>query len=237
MKKFILTLIIAGVLQLTLLQVNAQTPTTGDTPSPTVTGSQSVEDKIIETFKEKVATKVAELRKKNVKPAVGRITSNKGDTIALQAKDGNYTVKVDENLTNIYQLTNGTKKEIKQTDLKKGDYIIVDGPQLDKVVTANVILKDEEYFTKVGKITEVNSSDDYLKIVTSEKDVITLDIPTGMKMQLVNSKTLEIEPATMSKVKEGDTIHFVYKKTGEEKVANRYDAERILIIPQEYFQK
>ncbi len=38
-----------------------------------------------------------------------------------------------------------------------------------------------------------------------------------------------------SKIKEGDTIHYVLKKTGKEREANRYSALRVMVIPQEYF--
>lgn len=53
---------------------------------------------------------------------------------------------------------------------------------------------------------------------------------------MVNIKTLDLERVGFSKVKEGDTVHFVVKKTGEEK-NNSYSAIKILIIPQEYFIK
>lgn len=237
MKKLVIGVVTAVILQLALLNVHAQTTTVSVTPKISPTSAQSAEDKLIETFKEKVATKVAELQKKNDKPIVGRVVSVKNDTIDLQAKDGKYSIKVDENLTKIFSLINNVKKAIDITDLVKGDYIIAEGPQLDKIVTANVIYRDEEYFVKSGKVTEVNTADGDLKVVSTEKDVLTLDIPDSLRMQMVNSKTLDIESISMSKIKEGDTIHFVYKKTGKEKEENRFNAQRILIIPQEFFQK
>jgi hypothetical protein len=46
-----------------------------------------------------------------------------------------------------------------------------------------------------------------------------------------------MEKSGFSKIKEGDTVHFVVKKTGEEKELNRYSAQKILVIPQEFFIK
>ncbi len=241
MKQYITLFALFTLIQASAVGAYAQSPTTSTssgTPKPSVTKSQSLEDKIIENFKEKVATKVAELNKKNDKPAVGYISLIKGDTIEFDTTSGTYTAKVDSNLTSVFSLDNGIKKEIKTTDLKKGDYIIVSGPQLDKAVTANTIYKDEEYIVKSGKITEVNTDDVYLKIVSSDKDSIILDIPTRIRLQLLNSKTLEIEPVTLAKIKEGDTVHFVYKKASDQKDASsRAKAERVLIVPQEFFQK
>ncbi|MDO9027431.1 MAG: hypothetical protein Q7U68_01010, partial [Candidatus Roizmanbacteria bacterium] len=63
------------------------------------------------------------------------------------------------------------------------------------------------------------------------------------KQFIVNIKTLEIERVGFSKIKEGDTVHFVVKKTGNplRQLAdggnNNYSAIKILIIPQEYFIK
>jgi hypothetical protein len=54
---------------------------------------------------------------------------------------------------------------------------------------------------------------------------------------MLNSKTGEIEKTGFSKIKEADVIHFVVKKSSEEKEKNRYPTSKILIIPQEYFVK
>ena len=54
--------------------------------------------------------------------------------------------------------------------------------------------------------------------------------------QLMDIKTLELSKVGFSKYKEGDTIHFVFKKIAGAK-ENRYTALKVVIIPQEYFQK
>ncbi|MCX6730950.1 MAG: hypothetical protein NTZ55_03815 [Candidatus Roizmanbacteria bacterium] len=53
---------------------------------------------------------------------------------------------------------------------------------------------------------------------------------------MLNAKTKEIESSGFSKIKEGDSVHFVVSKTnpGTGKEKNRYDAVRILMIPQEF---
>jgi len=72
--------------------------------------------------------------------------------------------------------------------------------------------------------------------MVADKTVYTLSIETSTKQQIVNIKTLETERIGFSKIKEGDSIHFVVKVNGDEK-NNEYSTEKILIVPQEYFMK
>lgn len=203
----------------------------------TNTATPSAEDKEIKALKEKIATKVAQLRQKDNKAVSGVITDIVANTIFIKTDDEkDFEIKLDDALTKYYQLIANQRKEIKQEDIKKGAYIIVTGVINEKSVNANSVYLDEHYLVKSGKISEVNKENFSLKVITSDKDTYTLDIETSTKQQIINIKTLEIERVGFSKIKEGDTIHFVVKKTGEEK-DNQYSAQKILIIPQEYFLK
>lgn len=198
--------------------------------------STAISQTEIEDLKEKIATKVAELRKKNQRAIAGIITAIKGNTISItNSDDAEYDIKVDTDLTKVY-LIGTTKKEIKATDLEIGSYIIVTGPIVDKTIDANNIYQDEQFVVLSGKITEINKDDFYIKVLTTDKDTYTLDIENSTGQTLMDIKTLALDKIGFSKLKEGDTIHFVIKKTGTEK-ENRFTANKIVIVPQEYFQK
>lgn len=214
--------------------VFGQTPTIAQ---PTATPSGSVEQKEIQNLKEKIATKVAELRKKGQKAIAGSVSNVGGQSLEIKREDeSTYEVKIDEALTKIYRIVGASKKEVALKEIKKGAYIIATGPVIDKTIMANSLYQDEQFFVKVGKITEINKSDYSLKVLTTDKDTITLDIEQTTKQQMVNIKTLGIEKTGFSKFKEGDTIHFVVKSTGSEK-DNTYSTYKVLVIPQEYFIK
>lgn len=218
--------------------VIAQTQTA--TPSETVKTStaSAVDDTEIKTLKEKIATKVAELREKNNKAVSGTVTTVTTNTMKIKSYDEKeYEVKIDEALTKAYEIVNNQKKEIKLQDIKKGAYIIVTGDLNDKTIAANFIYMDELYIVTSGKVSEVNKEDYYIRVLTTDKETYTLDIETFTKQQMLNIKTLEAEKVGFSKVKEGDTMHFVVKKTGKEQEVNRFAAQKIFIIPQEYFIK
>lgn len=202
------------------------------------TGTSSAEQKEITNLKEKLATKVLELKKKDQRGISGKITSADSKKIVFKTENEiSYEAKLDDVLTKTYSIAGGEKEEVKISALKKNDYIVISGPVSDKVINANYIYKDEQFFTGSGKVAEVNKSNFYLKIAGIDKENYTIDIENSTKSRLLNIKTLEAEIVGFSKIKEGDTAHFVYKKTGNEKEKNRYSAQKLLVIPQEYFQK
>ena len=212
--------------------VIAQTITsTAASSSPTV-----VVDKDIQQLKDKIANKVSEIRKKNNKAVSGFVLNIDGNTMKLSNNGEVNQVKFDDTLTKVFRVLGTTKKEIKTNDIAKNDYAIVSGVVANNVITANVVLIDENFLVDSGKITEVSKETYNIKVLVSDKNTYSLDIETSTKQYMLNIKTLLIETIGFSKLKEGDTVHFVVKKTGEEK-NNNYSAIKILIIPQEYFIK
>ncbi len=200
-------------------------------------------DNDIQQLKDKVANKVLEIRKKNNKAVSGFVVSNDGNNMKINNNDEENQVKFDDALTKFFKITGIQKKEIKADDIKKNNYAIVSGVVADNIITANVVLIDENFLVDSGKITEINKENYSIKVSTSDKNTYDLDIQTSTKQYMVNIKTLLEETIGFSKLKEGDTVHFVVKRTenplrqladGED---NNYSAIKILIIPQEYFIK
>jgi DNA-binding transcriptional regulator WhiA len=147
-----------------------------------------------------------------------------------------YSIKIDDTLTAIYRIVGTAKKEIKKADLKTGDYVIVTGLMLNDTLEAMEIYIDEQFIVRTASVTELSKTDFYLKVITHDKDEYILDIQSATRQFMLNTKTREIEKSGFSKIKEGDTVHFVVSKTnpGAAKEKNRYDAVRIFVIPQEF---
>ena len=193
-------------------------------------------DKDIQQLKDKIANKVLEIRKQNNKAISGFVLKVDGNSMKLSNSGEVNQVKFDDTLTKVFKVLGTTKKEIKTGDIEKNDYAIVSGVVADNIITANVVLIDENFLVDSGKITEINKEAYNIKVLTSDKNTYSLDIETGTKQYMVNIKTLLKETIGFSKLKEGDTVHFVVKKTFSEK-NNDYSAFKIMIIPQEYFIK
>lgn len=209
--------------------VLAQTQTASVSATPAVT--ESVGEREVLNIKEKIASQVAELNK-NKKAVAGVITSI--DTDSLKIKNGEnkeYLIKTDSDLTKILQISDN--REIKLSDLKKNAYIIVSGIILDNVINANYIYLDKQTIIRSGKITQIDKDNYVFKIMTADRDQVNLTIENSTKQQIMNIKSLDIERVGFSKIKEGDTIHFL----GDQSDNGNLTALRYLIIPQEYFIK
>lgn len=207
------------------------TPTVGQIPSPTKPQSKEIVD-----FKEKLASQVAKLSKKNKKAVAGIVDSIDSKKFKVKTDDeGDFEVKIDPDLTKFFLITLAGKTEKNISTLKKGAYVIVGGVLVDRVIEGNVIYQDEQFLADAGKIVAINASDNSIDVVTLAKETYTLDVAVATRLQIINIKTLESERTTFTKIKEGDSVHFVVKKATN--VKNRFNAVRILVIPQEYFIK
>ncbi len=230
-KKLILILIIFIFLpSIVFAVVSTETPTINKSTSSTI------DDQSIKKLKENIANKVEEIRKKNNRIISGNIKEIKDDSFKIES-DKTYLIKIqDTGLTTFYKITSGQQKEINKKDFNVGDYVIVSGLIDGSTITANSIFKDEQYLIVSGKIVEINRDNYYLKLVTSAKINYLINIETYTKQYLLNIKILEKERIGFSKLKEGDFVHVVIK-INERKDKNEYSAERLLVIPQEYFLK
>lgn len=232
------------LLILTLLSVSNITPVLAQTTKPTATPAEdkeaskeaSTEKNAIEELKNKVESKVTQLKNTNLKTKAGFITTIKDNTITIQTDSGNATVEIDKDVTTFYKINGASRSEIKSDDMVKGNYILATGPEIGTEITANTVHVDEHYIAKSGKIIEVNSDDFYIKIMTQEKDNYIIDIESSTTSQILDIKTLKLDTAGFSKLKEGDNIHFVAKK-GMDAKQTRFSAVKTIIIPQEYFIK
>jgi hypothetical protein len=232
-KKLLISYLVMGYLVTWLIGgvVLGQTPTTVASSSPTI-----VVDKDIQQLKDKIANKVSEIRKENNKAVSGFVQSIDGNGMKLKNDIEVKQVRFDDSLTKVFKVVGAGKKEIKIDAISKDDYAIVSGVVADNIITANVVLIDENFYADSGKITEINKDDYNIKVLASDKNTYTLSIETTTKEYMVNIKTLMKEVIGFSKLKEGDTVHFVFKKNGDEK-NNTYTAYKTLVIPQEYFIK
>jgi hypothetical protein len=226
---------VISLLLFSLATVHAEVAVSTPSGTTATTSADTKESNDVKNIKEKLASIT---RKKDQRAVAGycKIIDNK---ISLIDSGGlEYAVLFDESLTKVYHIAGSSKKEIKSKDLKQDMYIVVTGPTVDKSVSANEVLVDDVYIVQSGKIIEINKSDYFIKITAQDKEEYTLDIEAGTKQNMVNPKTLEIEKTGFSKIKEGDIVHFAAKKDRSDKNSkNRFAAQKILVIPQEYFIK
>ncbi len=209
-------------------------------PTKSASMSATPEEKGTRRILDTLKSQAEALQKKDQRAYVGIVSKIKDSIVTINATEGvdekTYSIKIDDTLTHLYRIAGTKTNEIKKGDLEEGDYIIVTGQMLDNTVEANDVYIDEQFLVKTGRISEISKTDYYLKVITYDKDEYTLDIQNSTRQFMLNVKTKEIESIGFSKMKEGDSVHFVVSKTnpGTSKEKNRYDAIRVLVIPQEF---
>ncbi|QQS43838.1 hypothetical protein IPM65_06925 [Candidatus Roizmanbacteria bacterium] len=109
------------------------------------------------------------------------------------------------------------------------------GPEIGDSITANAVYRDQQYLVISGKITNVTSEDFTVNVLTVDKTDYVLDVESKTSQKMLNIKTLETEKIGFSKLKEGDSVHVVVKGNPENTSQTRFTAERLLVIPNEYF--
>ena len=198
--------------------------------------SASDEKQIVE-LKEKVASKVAQLKRENAQGVSGYITEIKNESFFIQNQKGDiFQINTDPIITKYYQIINNQRKEIDKKALSKDQYVIIDGIINGNQIEANAIHIDDYFLISSGQVIEINKNEYWIKVLTLEKESLILDIETYTKKFLLNIKNLELENIGFSKIKEGDNVHFVIKKQ-ELKPVERASAFRLIVIPQEFFLK
>ena len=198
--------------------------------------SASDEKQIVE-LKEKVASKVAQLKRENAQGVSGYITEIKNESFFIQNQKGDiFQINTDPIITKYYQIINNQRKEIDKKALSKDQYVIIDGIINGNQIEANAIYIDDYFLISSGQVIEINKNEYWIRVLTLEKDSLILDIETYTKKFLLNIKNLELENIGFSKIKEGDNVHFVIKKQGLKPV-ERASAFRLIVIPQEFFLK
>jgi len=212
----------------------AQTPTgvkkvISATPAQKITPSKEQRD--IDILKDKIATKVAELRKKSKTVLSGVITKISNSEIELEKSGDSLTkISLDESVTTFYKASLDQVEEVETKNVTAKDYIVAFGENIDGEFQATAVYQDTSYLVLRGTVTDINKTDFTIEAITFDKERYTLDIEKNTIQNIVNTKSLKIEKGGFSKVVVGDTLHFVIEKTSESR--KTYPAHRLLIIPQ-----
>lgn len=205
------------------------------TPSPdqatnSATVSQERQEQIKE-LRERVASRVAELREKGRRAFYGQIKSISGGIIILTTKQGEKTVLTNED-TSFFRIGSGSRKTIALKDLSVGETITAFGQvEIGKEqLTAKVIIAKVLPININGQVVGVDVEEGTITVETPKNKSMTVDIETTTKI-LVWEKGKGLQKLGLSKIKVGDRVHvngFIPSKSQE---TNRITANRILVLP------
>lgn len=206
--------------------VRSQEPS-GEESEPTPTNA--VTDKIQE-LKERVANRVAALKKDKLGGLTGLVKSSSDSALILNVDGDDYSIQLDEE-AKVYSVdSNLRKKEVKLSELDKDATASVIGvvDKDEKTATAQLIVLKRGSISIFGNVLEVSTKDGTITVSTREGKKYTADIEVSTKSNLYNNQTAQLAKVGLSKIEKDSRIH-VYGIAGEEE--NRITALRVLILP------
>jgi hypothetical protein len=225
---FVGTLLIGGFFS----PVYAATPS----PSPkSATPEPSISDvkdplndrlKIIETLKEKIATKVAEIRQRDKTALSGSIQKVTGETLVLSPGDRTVTISED---TVVYRMENGKRIEGTTKLLTTGTTITIFGYQSDDhtTVTAKYCVVETPRTVRIGKISEIDRPN-YSFVLVSNQTKTTIDFESSTRAFSFNPNKHSFDKLGFSKLNPGDEL--ILYGVPNEKDEARVTASRIYVI-------
>ncbi len=238
MKKIFCILSIATWLQIVLWIPSALAATTTPPPAtakPKITlttappSAQEAEKlKQIEDLKDRLATKVAQLRQKQKKAIAGNVKTISIASVTIETPTKDIKVDLTDELK-VIQYLKGKRTILKTDALAKNDPVVVFGEYdltLD-VMSPKVILiqSPANLLNKTGTIIDIDRTNFTLTLITPENQEIIIDIEKSTRTDNAGTGGL-IEKSGFSKLNIGDTIHLL--TTLNAKLANRFSARRIL---------
>lgn len=183
--------------------------------------------KKIQNLKEKIATKVAEIRQKEKAGLYGIIKKIDNISVTLATKNQDRSVTLPED-TIYFSLTDGTKKESSFKNLKEGNAITILGyyDEGKTVLSSKYIFLEKPKSHLTGKIADIDKTN-YTLTLKDPQGSTVVDIENYTKM--VNfSREKGIQKIGFSKLKIGDNIHLI--ATPNAKDEKRAAALRIITL-------
>lgn len=232
MRKTLSIIFLSLVLSLLTINFIRAAPPEDSTPPGQIekeeTTGKEVKDKI-EDLKERVATRVAELRAQAKRAFFGQIREKRENTLTLARGEKEQSVTVDEETTIIRLGPNKERTVIDLEALEVGERVVVFGTlDLDqKTLLAKRILSRTLPKNVHGKVKEVDI-DTATITVSSKKEEFIVDYEIRTRCQMWQ-RGEGLQKCGLSKIEIGDRV-FVHGEVNT-KDENRLTALRILLLP------
>lgn len=219
--------ILASLLSLLILtpSVAAATATPSantDQDTPTPTKPQQIEE-----LKERLATKVAQMRQSEKRAIFGTIKSTSISSLVLETTTKDIKIELDDAIK-VAQIIKGKRTELTIDDVDTGDVVTVFGdydPTVDLLKAKIIFIQGTLPLRVIGNITAVDKNNYTLTLVNPNNQAFIIDIETDTKI-LAWTADKGLARSGFSKTGAGDTVQVL--ALPEPKQTTRVSARRIL---------
>ena len=183
--------------------------------------------KQINDLKDRLATKVAELRQLQRKAIFGTVKAVSTSTATIETKTKDVKIELTDDIK-IAQIIKGTRTKLTADNLDKGDQVAVFGEfdaTLDLLKAKVIFIQAAPTQRIAGMVTDTSKADFTLTVKTPEGKNYIVDIETVTKIAVWTADK-GITKGGFSKITVGDTVHVAGSLVP--KKDNRMSASRIL---------
>lgn len=221
---FLLTLMIATI---SFREVSAQSPT----PSSTTPASEEITENLseqINSLKEKVASRVAQLNLVEKRGTMGTVKEVKGMQITLTDPQGEeQVVDIDE----ITKFTSSSQSNFGISDIEKNDKLSIIGlynKDSERILARFITVTTIPNFVS-GAITSIDDTNNVLTITTQEDTEVKVDVENVTRIFAYTKDDIENPSRSeFAQIERGERVIAIgYSDTKEE---NRVTATRILLL-------
>ncbi len=208
--------------------VLAASSTPSATPKP-ATAEASDASKKLEDLKERLATKVAELRQTERKALFGSVKSKSVTSLSIETKTKDIKIELTDDIK-IAQFIKGKRTALTVDDIDKGDVVTVFGDYdsaIDLLKAKGIFIQHAFPKRVSGTISTIDKTDFTVSVVTTDNQSLIIDIEKDTR---INTwiKEKGIVKSGFTKLTSGDVVHIV--GTSAPKKDNRVSAIRIVSL-------
>lgn len=201
------------------------------TPSATPTDTvKSDATKKIEDLKDRLATKVAQLRTSERRAIYGTVKSTSITSFIVETKMKDVKIELTDEIK-VIQYLKGKRTALTTDDVAKGDSVSVFGSYdttLDLLKASFVFIQGPIQERISGMVTARDEKEFAITITTPQGQTYTIDIEKATKTLAWDREKKEIVKSGFSKIASGSIIHVV--GTAVPKQEHRISADRILDV-------
>lgn len=233
MRKYIIIISFVFISLFTVIGIKAEKSDIEATQEIKIEKESTDTPKIIQNLKDKIATKVSELRSSNKRIIKGIIEAIEGDEVKItDPQKQNYNLTIDDLSDNLFKIDKlGKKTKIEKDDIKINSNVIAYGSLVENSLTLSKLYIYDVVSVFTGHIQKVNS--DYsIDVVSKNGQSKIFDIESYTKQKIFDKQNMKFNESGFSKFKEGDYVIVDFQST---KDTSRSAALRVLLIPQESF--
>ena len=194
--------------------------------TPTIT---DLKQKQIDDIKERLATKVAQLRQSEKRAMYGTVKSTSLSSITVETAAKDVKIELTDTIA-VAQMIKGIRTKLTTEDLSKGDVVTVFGDYdttLDILNAKAIYIQSPPPYLVHGTVTDVNKKEFTVTISTVLGQPYIVDIEKFTKT-LIWTREKGIAKTGFSGITIGDSVHIT--STAQPSKDNRISALRILTV-------